>query len=43
MSGLLRGMPDGTTLSTQVATNSATPAGKWQNKTPIYVSGVMDT
>ena len=42
MSGPLCGMSEGTTLSTQVATNNAAPAGERQNKTPIHVSGVMD-
>ena len=42
MSGPLCGMPYGTTLSTQVATNSAAPTGEQQNKTPNYVSRVMD-
>jgi hypothetical protein len=41
--GPLCGMPDGTTQSAQVATNSAAPAAERQNKTPIYVSGVKDT
>jgi hypothetical protein len=43
MSGSLCGLPDGTTTSVQVATNSAIPAGERSNKTPIYVSGVTDT
>jgi len=43
MSGSLCGMPVGTTVSAEVATNSAATAGERQNKTPIYVSGVTDT
>jgi hypothetical protein len=43
MSRLLCGMPVGTTISAQVATSSAATAGEWQNKTPIYISGVTDT
>jgi hypothetical protein len=39
MCGPLCGMHDGTTSSAHVATNVA-PAGKRQNKTPIYVSGL---
>lgn len=34
---------DGTTISAQVASNSAAPAAERQNKTPIYVSRVTDT
>jgi hypothetical protein len=43
VSGPLCSMPNGTTQSAQVATNSATPAAERQNKTPIYVSGDTDT
>ena len=43
MSGPLCGMPDGTTLSAQLAANSAAPAGERKNKTPIYVSELTDT
>jgi hypothetical protein len=35
-------MPDGTTSNVNVVTN-VTPAAERQNKTPIYVSGVLDT
>jgi hypothetical protein len=35
-------MPDGTISKAQVATNDVTPAGEWQNKTPVYISGVLD-
>jgi hypothetical protein len=35
-------MPDGTTSNAHVVTNVA-PAAERQNKTPIYVSGVVDT
>jgi len=42
MPGPLCGMPDGTTSNAQVATNSFAPAGKRQNKTPIFVSEVKD-
>jgi hypothetical protein len=43
MSGPLCGMPDGATTNAHVATSSAAPIGEWQNKTPIYVTGVTDT
>jgi len=43
MSRPMCGMPDGTTLSAQVVTNSATPAGKRLNKTSIDVSGITGT
>ena len=43
MSRSLCGMPEGTTLSPQVATNNAAPAGKQQNETSYHVSGFMDT
>ena len=43
MSGPLCGMPDGTIQRAQVASNHAAPAGKRQNKTLIFVSGVKDT
>jgi len=42
MSGLLSGMPVGTTLNAQVA-NACLPAGQRPNKTPIFISGVKDT
>jgi hypothetical protein len=42
MSGPLCGMPDGTTLSAQVAINSAAPADKQLNKPPIDASGFTD-
>jgi hypothetical protein len=42
VSGLLCGMPDGTTSSAHVFTKVA-PAAERQNKTPIYVTGVVDT
>jgi hypothetical protein len=42
MSGPLCGMPYGTNSSAHVDTNAA-PAAERQNKTPIYVSGVVDT
>jgi hypothetical protein len=32
----------GTTSSTQVATNCVAPTVEQQNKTPIYLSGVID-
>jgi len=43
MSGPLCDMPDGYTISTQVASNNAAPTAEQQHKTPIYISGVMDT
>jgi len=42
MSGPLSGMPDGTTTNAQV-TNACLPAGQRPNKTPIFISGVIDT
>jgi hypothetical protein len=42
MSGPLSGMPDGTTIHAQV-TNTCLPAGERPNKTPIFISGVLDT
>jgi len=42
MSGLLSGMPDGTTSNVLVA-NTCLPAGERPNKTPIFISGVSDT
>jgi len=42
MSGPLSGMPDGTTINAQVA-NACLPAGQRPNKTPIFISGVIDT
>jgi hypothetical protein len=38
----LCGIPDGTTSNTHVVI-TVTPAAERQNKTPIYVSGVVDT
>jgi len=39
----LSGMPDDKILSAQVVINHVTYASKRRNKTPLYVSGVMDT
>ena len=38
----LSSMPDGTTSKAQVA-NACLPAGELPNKTPIFISGVIDT
>jgi hypothetical protein len=43
MAGTMSGMPDGTTINAQVATNNDAPAAKRKNKTIIYVSWVVDT
>jgi hypothetical protein len=43
MSGLLCGMPDGTTANAQVATSSAAPIGERPKKTPIFIAGIGDT
>jgi hypothetical protein len=43
MSGPQCGMLDGATSSAQTAPSYAVPPGEWQNKTPVYVSGVTDT
>jgi hypothetical protein len=42
-SGILGGMPEGTTTNAQVAPSSAAPGDERQNKTPIYISGVTNT
>lgn len=36
-------MPDGRTLNVQVAINRVALLSERPNKTPIYISGVMDT
>ena len=42
MSGSLSETPDGTTTNAKV-NNACLPAGELPNKTPIFISGVLDT
>jgi hypothetical protein len=43
VSGLLSGMPAGTTADTPMETTTVIPRGERHNKTPIYVSEVTDS